>query len=665
VDGRLDPHRFKPFWLNFSQGVLTLGSGPSGCGAFFQNAAPTTTEPLYIGLLSWDSCVAYRGILASNCLQSVAVQQALAPRPGSLLHLSLHSLSSCLNEGTVCTVLAIIAQLWGSCMPQWAECIVFAARNFSDVFRSAPASFCRLPDEALLQVFACSDVHAQEIALFVALEAWAYACPPRVIAQADVLSASSPLPLPGSPQSRGATSVATALQHVRFPLMTAAEIARVQASPLFTEVPSLPGLLEEAREHERFLIGGDVLCPASAAPPSRERLPVVTGQSHGRMATGAAETTPSQGDGVPAAVQGDGVTAGTQGRALGEERVDEQCSRVPDGAAPQQAAASVPGHDPTVAALTGIDVSTPSSSSLSLNAAAQAQVMGTYKQCRMEERRPSGEPTALRSATLHTAGSSAMSQGEATVQAVSPTAAERSCADSGKQMCEPQQRPAAASALGLPATHAQHRRGDAGSVPPRLCNQTDLWRLWRAQPRCPPNVAELVYMHDGDKNGVMHYLGTGNGTRSHFVNPHRSGRVVVSSSSPFNRDSDPSQLVSRDYHSMSCALPGTHSQAFWAVCFDEGHRLSCALYSLRVNNTTDFPQSWCLQGSKRGGDWDTLHEVKEDRTFMRSGQWASWAVPQWRVPVFFPSFRLLMTAPTATGSLVFNVCRIEFYGYLM
>lgn len=48
----------------------------------------------------------------------------------------------------------------------------------------------------------------------------------------------------------------------------------------------------------------------------------------------------------------------------------------------------------------------------------------------------------------------------------------------------------------------------------------------RFQRRLPPSATELVYMFDGDHNGVCHHLGTRYGQQE-FVNPALSGMLQV------------------------------------------------------------------------------------------------------------------------------------------
>lgn len=243
VEGRLDGHAFKHFWLNVAHGTLSLGAGPAGCRAFLQHMVPIQEGPLYIGLLSWDSRVAFRNILPSPPLRSVPVPGSLAPRPASLAALVLQALPAALTPATVCTALSTLARFWAGAVPQWADCIDFLARSLPAVLRGDASGFCALPGDVLQHVVSYGDVNASEALLFAAVEAWAFQTP------ASLQSPAVPTVLPEGckvPPAEDA-HVSAALQHVRFPLMSAAELQRVEASPLMAGSLVLPGLLAEAR----------------------------------------------------------------------------------------------------------------------------------------------------------------------------------------------------------------------------------------------------------------------------------------------------------------------------------------------------------------------------------------------------------------------------------
>lgn len=62
------------------------------------------------------------------------------------------------------------------------------------------------------------------------------------------------------------------------------------------------------------------------------------------------------------------------------------------------------------------------------------------------------------------------------------------------------------------------------------------WRQYRR--RLAPSCAELMYVCDGDRNGVVHYIGTEYGTKQ-WVNPVASKALDIKASSPPSRYTDP------------------------------------------------------------------------------------------------------------------------------
>jgi hypothetical protein len=81
----------------------------------------------------------------------------------------------------------------------------------------------------------------------------------------------------------------------------------------------------------------------------------------------------------------------------------------------------------------------------------------------------------------------------------------------------------------LPGAKALHSVENRRHVRP-----ADAARAVRYQRRKLPACRELMYVCDGDRNGVIHYLGTALGTQE-WVNPVLAKRVEVRASSPASR----------------------------------------------------------------------------------------------------------------------------------
>jgi hypothetical protein len=94
--------------------------------------------------------------------------------------------------------------------------------------------------------------------------------------------------------------------------------------------------------------------------------------------------------------------------------------------------------------------------------------------------------------------------------------------------------------------------------------------------RRPSTYKELLYICDGDCNGVFYYTGTSYGVHP-WMNPALIKKLVVSASSPPSRFTDPKALVSRNYQGTSIAGPcneGGGTSAWWKVDLGEDHEVS-------------------------------------------------------------------------------------------
>ena len=511
---QLDAVRFKPFWLSFTNGTLALGQGPPGCGTFLQLPMSKVQHPLYIGLLSWDTPVAFRNVSAVEPLETVQHLGHPQPRPSTLLAMCLAALPSAVNERSVCTITAALAQLWGPASEPWPQCIQLIASQFVSVLQSAPDAFLELPVAALAHVCASGDFHAPEMALFLAIESWACKAAPMWAAEcADGNFASAVVPaMPVQEVVQGRQGCAgSALHHVHFPQMSADELARVEASPLMAASVPLQRLVAEAHSH------------------------------HARAQSSNHAGSDSQG-----------------GSQSSSARLQHHIASIPQCSGAASAKGTPPGprmctaHHAAAGAASS-EIETPSSMSgsdaMQLDDAPQPATSGNIAQV------ADGQAHAADSYTAAVASACAGHSSASCAQPVHASMASTASPAPSTAQPLPCMHGAGVAASTPPERVTSPALGAAGAAPPaphaasRVWRQSDLWRLWRTQPRRPPNVVELVHMHNLDQNGVLHFLGSGGGAQTRFVNPHRSGKVHVTSSSPFNRDSDPSQLVSQEYHS--------------------------------------------------------------------------------------------------------------------
>eukprot|EP00897_Mesotaenium_endlicherianum_P002693 jgi/Mesen1/2451/ME000158S01649 len=108
---------------------------------------------------------------------------------------------------------------------------------------------------------------------------------------------------------------------------------------------------------------------------------------------------------------------------------------------------------------------------------------------------------------------------------------------------------------------------------------------------------ELLYICDGDRNGVCHYAGTNYGAQP-WMNPVATKRIEVTASSPPSRFTDAKLLVSGSFQGTLVAGPcvdGGAQTAWWKVDFGEGHQLMCNYYTVRQDGSANFMRSWALE----------------------------------------------------------------------
>ncbi|KAG7573113.1 SKP1/BTB/POZ domain superfamily [Arabidopsis suecica] len=178
---------------------------------------------------------------------------------------------------------------------------------------------------------------------------------------------------------------------------------------------------------------------------------------------------------------------------------------------------------------------------------------------------------------------------------------------------------------------------------------------------------ELQYIRDGDSNGVLHFVGTSYGSHQ-WVNPVLAKKIIITSSSPTSRFTDPKALASKTYVGTSFAGPRMedgHISSWWMVDLGEDHQLMCNYYTFRQDGSRAFARSWKFQGSMDGKTWTDLRVHEDDQTMCKAGQFASWPITAANALLPFRFFRLVLTGPTADTSTPWNfcICYLELYGY--
>ncbi|KAM3236841.1 BTB/POZ domain-containing protein [Capsicum annuum] len=178
---------------------------------------------------------------------------------------------------------------------------------------------------------------------------------------------------------------------------------------------------------------------------------------------------------------------------------------------------------------------------------------------------------------------------------------------------------------------------------------------------------ELLYICDGDSNGILYFAGTSYG-KHQWVNPVLSKRATITASSPISRYTDPKVLVSRNFQGTSLAGPqmeGGRNTSWWMVDIGPDHQLMCNYYTIRQDGSRSFIRCWNFQGSMDGKSWTNLKAHENDQSICKPGQFASWPITGPNALLPFRFFRVLMTAPTTDDTNPWNccICFLELYGY--
>ncbi|KAL3139743.1 hypothetical protein ABBQ38_004048 [Trebouxia sp. C0009 RCD-2024] len=231
--------------------------------------------------------------------------------------------------------------------------------------------------------------------------------------------------------------------------------------------------------------------------------------------------------------------------------------------------------------------------------------------------------------------------------------AEASAAQQGSQDATP---PSQMPPVSVEAKRHIYAMGQAGQAVPQ-----------RFRPRHPSACRELMYMFDGDDNGVCRFIGTSYGQQE-WVNPVLSGQIKVTASSPVCRNTDPKAVVSRNFQRMNFAGASSVSgqaQTWWQVDLGQRHSLTCNYYTLRQDGSQDCVRNWIMQGSNDGKEWKTLRSHLNEVTVKMPGQYASWPVTGHAALFPYQMFRLVLTGPNSSKHNNLCLSYVEFYGYLL
>jgi hypothetical protein len=201
----------------------------------------------------------------------------------------------------------------------------------------------------------------------------------------------------------------------------------------------------------------------------------------------------------------------------------------------------------------------------------------------------------------------------------------------------------------------------------RRTGSGDGGETFRVTQRKSEHLKELFFSQNGDESGALFWIGTAARTQK-FQNPHRTGKIKVTCSSPPSRFTRLDVLTGRSFVSCNQASGDARGPAWWAVDLGAAVRLQCNHYSLQSDGSGIKLTDWTLQASADGTSWEDLRVHENDTTSWRNGAIISWPVSERLLengnPAAYRYFRVIVTGATSLLSHKLALCGLELYGYL-
>ncbi len=182
-----------------------------------------------------------------------------------------------------------------------------------------------------------------------------------------------------------------------------------------------------------------------------------------------------------------------------------------------------------------------------------------------------------------------------------------------------------------------------------------------------PGTAAFTYASDGDTNGVVYFIGTGQGTTS-FSNPHTATSVVVVRST--NGVGSASQMVDRTSQDSQTT---DAANSWMAIDLGSSRTLIPTKYSLRHGYSSGYYiRTWKLQGSNNAASnsvadlnaatWADLDTRTGDTTINSGYGWGSFTVTG--AATGYRWLRVIQTGVNSSSNNELVLCEFEFYGTL-
>jgi len=174
----------------------------------------------------------------------------------------------------------------------------------------------------------------------------------------------------------------------------------------------------------------------------------------------------------------------------------------------------------------------------------------------------------------------------------------------------------------------------------------------------PPRVR----VSDFDENGILDFLATNGGTTA-YVNPHTSGRVIVTASSIHRGHGTAEGFIGRSPPTTMNGFNCTNSAADSWVAIQLPLPVILTMYTLRNGfpHMASVLRNWNFEGSNDGVTWVVLRTHVNDASLAaQAHSTASWDVDSGGRA--FSRYRIHSTGPHSHGNHHLAMGGLELYG---
>lgn len=182
-------------------------------------------------------------------------------------------------------------------------------------------------------------------------------------------------------------------------------------------------------------------------------------------------------------------------------------------------------------------------------------------------------------------------------------------------------------------------------------------------PSPTPTATPLVYVSDGDTNGVFHFIGTNYGAGG-WANPHTAGRCTIGAFNSSNAADLGAGTLAGTVNLDDTDEQRTNNAAgsYWRVDFGPSNSLAPVTYSFKARpcgsgDASNISQ-WKLQGSANGSSWTDL-DSRTGITYSTDCEWKTYTVTG---AASYRYLRILHQANVTGANNFFFLTEWEFYG---